>query len=791
MSLQRYFFLILFVFLCYKGKANTIIDSTVLNTKWSAYWITAPNTSLKDFKVLNFRNTFRLTELDNEFIIHVSADNRYRLYINGNEVGKGPARGNLNHWNYETYDISEHLQVGDNIIAAVVWNFAEYAPLAQITNKTAFILQGNSAREELLNTNSNWKVYTNLSYLHPVSAPIYTSVGPNEVVDGSKYPFGWESAGFDDSDWVKPRLLGNGTPLGKTSGWEWALVPSTIPQMEYRKERFRSIVRTENVRHNDQFLKGKSAIMIGPYQKAKILLDQGQLTTAYPEFIFSKGKKARINISYAEALVDSNGNKGNRDSVEGKEMVDFLTDTYFAEGGLSRIFQPLWFRTYRYVEIEIETKDEELILEDVYGYFRAYPFQREAEFKSNDPLLTKIWDVGWRTARLCAGETYYDCPYYEQLQYIGDTRIQALISLNLTQDDRLVRNAIDQFRMSSLANGLTQSRYPSTEFQIIPGFSLIWVAMVHDYLMYRDDLDFIMEQKQAVENVLGWFEHQISTEGMLGKMDYWNFVDWSFGPWKPELPIGGTPPGTFEGNSSVLTLLYVYSLQKAVEVFEALGDSMKANYYRNQANKLKEKTYQLCWDVSKGMLADSPSKNSFSQHANALGVLVGLFPSNETQTVLTKVLDNHDVVEASLYFKFYLFEAIKKAGLGNQYLNYLEPWKEMLSIGLTTFSETPEPTRSDCHAWSAHPLLGFLGTICGINPSTAGYRSIKIEPNLGSLNHVDGKAVHPLGMVSVKLKRIGEKGLEGSIELPKGITGVFLWEGKEISLASGFQKVKL
>src|SRR5690606_27147602 len=106
--------------------------------------------------------------------------------------------------------------------------------------------------------------------------------------------------------------------------------------------------------------------------------------------------------------------------------------------------------------------------------------------------------------------------------------------------------------ISSLANGLTQSRYPSTEHQIIPGFSLIWIAMVHDYLMYRDDLPFIRQQSRGVEDVLNWFETNISSAGMLDKMDYWNFIDWSFGPWKPELPIGGTPPATFEGNSSVL-----------------------------------------------------------------------------------------------------------------------------------------------------------------------------------------------------------------------------------------------
>jgi hypothetical protein len=83
-----------------------------------------------------------------------------------------------------------------------------------------------------------------------------------------------------------------------------------------------------------------------------------------------------------------------------------------------------------------------------------------------------------------------DCPYYEQMQYIGDTRIQALISLYVSGDDRLMRNAIEQFDDSRIPEGLTFSRYPSNIIQLYPGFSLFWVAMVHDYHRHRPDSTF-------------------------------------------------------------------------------------------------------------------------------------------------------------------------------------------------------------------------------------------------------------------------------------------------------------
>lgn len=768
------------------------VNPAILNNKWSAHWITAPEISLKEFKVLNFRKSFTLNEYEKEeFIIHVSADNRYRLFVNGQEIGKGPARGDLNNWNFETYDIKKFLTTGENVIAAVVWNFAEYAPLAQITNKTAFIVQGNNQKESVLNTNSSWRVYINDSYYSPKKSPPNTSVGPNEIVDGSKFPFDWEKKHFNDEDWCIPERLGNGTPKGKTSGWEWALIPTTIPQLEYKKERFSQIARTEGIQISNDFLNGNRALTIPANRKVSFLIDNKKLTTAYPELILSKGKGSEITLEYAEALIDSRQEKGHRGVITDKHMPNMLKDLYIPDGSMKRTYQPLWFRTYRYLEISIQTGEEELILEDFYNYFSAYPFIRKASFTTDNTNLNKIWDIGWLTARLCAGETYYDCPYYEQLQYIGDTRIQALISLNLTKDDRLVKNAINQFRFSMLSDGLTQSRYPSSEFQIIPGFSLFWIAMVYDYMMYRGDFAFIEQQSNAIESVLYWFEKNVDNIGMLGIMDYWNFVDWSFGPWRPELPIGGTPPSTFDGNSSVLSLLYVYALQKANIIFTEIGNLEKAAYYNDIAVKIKNETYELCWDASKGLLADSPSKTTFSQHANALGILVDIFPTNENKNIILKALNDKDVLEASLYFKYYVFKAANKSGLSENYVELLEPWVKMINMGLSTFSEKPEPTRSDCHAWSAHPLLEFVSTICGIRPLKPGFKKISIEPSFGSLNEVTGIIPHPKGEIKIELKRIGKDGVSGYVEIPYNTKGQFIWKNQMVLLNGGRENIEI
>src|SRR5262249_31908169 len=141
----------------------------------------------------------------------------------------------------------------------------------------------------------------------------------------------------------------------------------------------------------------------------------------------------QISLGYAEALVetgDSSGpfQKGDRNAVRGKRFLGYH-DVFVADGGARRLYRPLWWRTWRYLEITIETQEEALAIDDLRGVFTAYPFERRAKFDAGSPELDRFLDTGWRTARLCAHETYMDCPYYEQLQYVGDTRIQALVSL--------------------------------------------------------------------------------------------------------------------------------------------------------------------------------------------------------------------------------------------------------------------------------------------------------------------------------------------------------------------------
>ena len=761
-------------------------NAALLHQNWTAQWIACPGTSRREFGVYYFRKDIPLAKKPDHFIIHVSGDNHYQLFVNGARVSTGPARGDLFHWRYETVDVASHLRTGQNAIAAIVWNFAELAPMAQMSNETGLIVQGDTAQESIVNTNSSWKVLDSRAVqmipINRTTIPFYMVVGPGIRVDASKVPWGWQNAGFDDSTWKPATMIVEGAPRGiRDSHSPWMLVPRNIPMMEEKLQRLASVRESQGVEVPSSFLQGQSPVTIPAHTAATLLFDQSFETTAYPELIVSGGKGSTITLTYAEALWKGR-EKGNRNDIQGKKMLG-MEDQFLPDGGSQRMFRTLWWRTYRYLQLAVKTGAEPLILNDLRGVFTAYPFTVHASFESGDPALQKMWQVGWRTARLCAHTTYMDCPYYERLQYGGDTRIQILISLYMTGDDRLAKNAIELLNESRIPEGITQSRYPSHLPQFIPPFSLFWIGMMHDLWWYRGDTAFLQQYLPGMRDVLGWFGRRISPSGLLGQLEWWNFVDWT-----PQFK-NGVPPEEADGQSSILTLQFVAALRNAADLESSFGSKSFAEQDLALAARIAQAVYEKCWDPTHGLLADTPARKDFSQHANILGVLTNAIPAQDQKGVMQKVLTDSALTQCSYYFRFYLFRAIKKAGLGDDYLSLLGPWREMLDLGLTTWAEKPEPARSDCHAWSAHPNFDFLNTVAGIEPAAPGFRTVLIQPHLGKLNRLAVTVPVPLGSIVAKYERHNDR-LTVDITLPQGVTGWFAWGRQKLELHAGEQRLQ-
>lgn len=770
----------------------------VLEKTWEARWVAPRNASPYDYGVYHFRRNFELEVRPKTFVINLSADNRYRLYVNGTPVCWGPARGDLLHWNYETVDIAPLLREGRNTLAVLVWNLGAYKPNAQATCRTGLIVQGNTPAEAAVSTPQGWRVRRDKAF-----GPLYTScVGTGDAIRGADYLWGWEQPGFDDSAWEEVQAGGEGTPYGTSlyGGYDRVLVPREIPLMEEVRQRIPVIRRSEGIARMSDFLRGNDPLTVPAHTRCTLLLDQTYLTNAYPELILSGGAGSSVRMSYAEALIDDRGEKGNRNETEGRNIERLDPDHYhpaphdiiYPDGGSGRLYRPLWFRTFRYLQLTIATADEPLVIEDLYGMFTGYPFREKGSFSSDDPLLDRIWEVGWRTARLCAVETYFDCPYYEQLQYVGDTRIQALISLYVSGDDRLMRQAIRAFDLSRSPEGITKSHYPSWDAQFIPPFSLYWINMVHDYWMHRDDEAFVRSMLPGVKTILEWYAGMVDpATGMVRSgVPHWNFVDWVPAWWPPRTPGPGTPPESDRYGSAIVTLHMADALRDAAQLMARFGEDDLAARYDALGNSLKQNTYNRCWDEGRGLLRDYVGSPTFSQHANIMGILTDAIPQADQRTVFERLDSDTTLAQATFYYRFYLTRALKKAGLADRYTRMLGPWQRMLDLGLTTFAENPEPTRSDCHAWSSSPNYDLLATVCGIEPAAPGFARVRIAPHPGHLKRIDGRMPHPKGEIRVNLQADQGK-LTGEVTLPEGLEGDFVWAGRSLPLHGGVNAIRV
>jgi hypothetical protein len=753
--------------------AAPLLSQPLLRRAWTARWIAAPKTSPTGYGVYYFRRTFDLPSKPDRFVVHASGDNRYQLFVNGRGVSWGPARGDLFHWRYETVDLAPHLNVGRNVLAAVVWNFADLAPEAQITLQTGFVLQGDTDVERIADTGPSWRAIRDESYSPITDFDIraYYVVGPGDRLNASAHPWGWQTPSFDDQHWPAAAIIGPAAGReARDVHSRWMLVPRTIPMMEESRAGEMNLRRVEGL----DALKGA----VPAHSRVTVLLDQKHLTTGHPELTLSGGKDAVVRVRYAEALTP----KGRRDDIEGKRLVGNY-DEFIADGGARRSFRPLWWRTWRFLQLEIETHDEPLTVDHLTSTYVGYPFKQLAKFDAGVPELAHILEVGWRTARLCAHETYMDCPYYEQLQYAGDTRIQCLVSLFQTGDARLMRNAIDQLNDSRQSDGCTMSRYPTRLEQYIPGFALWWIAMVHDYWWYVDDPAFVRRMLPGVRSVLSFFEGYQKENGSLASLPWWRYFDWV-----PEWPNGDAPQDT-DGSSALFDLHLLMAYRWAAALENTLGLKQLSAVYTDRERQLRDTCHKLYWDAGRQLYADTAAKQKFSQHTNTMAVLADVPTGAAARDLMLRTLTAPGLAQGALYFKFYMHQALAKVGEGNRYLDQLGDWREMLAKGLTTFAERMDlpnnPSRSDCHAWSASPNIELLRTVLGVDSAAPGFARVIVKPHLGALKFVAGSVPHPKGMIEVRVEASGA----ASITLPDTVTGTLEWRGSQRQLRPGLNRL--
>jgi hypothetical protein len=331
------------------------ISDAVLQRQWKGAWIACPGAPERDPGVFRFRKAVDLAAVPSRFVVHVSADQRFVLHVNGRRVGIGPSRGDILFWRFETFDLAPFLKPGANLLSAVVWSFGTHAPAAQITDRTGLVVQGDGEAEQAANTDVSWECAPEPGHqpwpegMKPfrTEAPQYIVVGPGERLDAAQYDWAWAAPpapGAPRGRWAPAVVSAVASPRSITEGPGYQLtpdgrllVPDELPPMEYRPVPAGAVVKAEGAVVEGFPEKGPARIPANA--KASVLVDRKTLVTAYPELAFSGGRGAHIRISYQEALLDpaKEWRKSHRDAFEGKRFVGY-SDEVLPDGGPGRVF---------------------------------------------------------------------------------------------------------------------------------------------------------------------------------------------------------------------------------------------------------------------------------------------------------------------------------------------------------------------------------------------------------------------------------------------------------------------
>lgn len=738
---------------------------------------------------VHFRQTVHVSgKLPASLPIHITADTRYKLYVNNTFVSFGPVKGDQHLWFFDEAEIAPFLRPGSNTINIVVLRYfysTSYAP--SFPRLPTGGLRITSAEPHCIFAHwfqnaESWETAIEPGRILRIDEPeddflhIYEQL---ETCSAESQSWQW----FPAVALEMPVSTGNSTP--------WHLSPRMIPRSIGHHVNFEAVHNVSSslpsscweqlLAPSDQstLKTDRPGLRLPASSLHRIDLEATEHLTAFIRLRFQRPSAggSKICITYAESYEDEprmvpylrckQYRQDTTKSLYGPqdiyELQGPLTDdapTYHDNALEEEVIIPFHWRTFRFIRLEIQVAPMDLVLLGIDITTNNYPLDVKAEVSARDSdLPERLMSTSLRTLRNCIHDCYEDCPFYEQLQYAMDTRSSALFTYYAAGDDRVARQAIHQIHNSYRPSiGLTCSRAPSHRPQVIPHFSLYWIMMLDDHLTFFDDRPFIKQFLPVVDAVLAYFDSRLHPELGLTVSDMgpgvWNFVDWAE-EWRP---YGISPAAEETGISTYTNALYAYTLRRAARVQDALSRSSLAREYNERAERITHAVRTSCFDGEAFTDSVASEKGGYSQQSQIWAVLCGAVAGAEAQELLRRCLRRDaGFVKASVSMSFYTLRALGVAG-GDVYdqcfHEFWEPWVRQLELGVTTWEEDSVSQRSDCHAWGSAPIYEYMAEVAGVQPAMDGWSEVLFRPRLGLFANFT--ATVPLGAPGGKLRGVAK-----------------------------------
>ncbi len=773
-----------------------------------ASWIWPLGVAYQDNTYAQLRRDFELKSVPRRAPFFISADQMYVLHVNGQYVGRGPARGFQATWAFDEYDLARHLRPGKNWISIEAYNSGISNFQYLFEWMAGLICGGRWGRFEIVSDGS-WR-----SRVSPAHRPdvirVSVQMGLQEQVD----------ARLDDQSWIHSPRPPKGWPAGSAAvpfgspPWH-SLEGRGIPNLTSNLLPYQAVVGAAEGRCAKGY--DDTPNIVAPLREELAGLSWRQAEQAgrvrgdWLELKVPAAGAGRFSATVVDlgtlgvgALVVEAG------GAAGGELVDFHFSELLTEAGgpvvpaadkhsvginmASRlVLKPgrtrhafMQIMGHRYVTIVARDSRKPLALKLSLRETR-YPLEVKGRFDCSDAVLNDIHRISARTQQVCMLDAYVDTPWREQAQWWGDAQVQARNTFHLADDGRLLERGLRIIGRQQLPNGLTFAHAPTNcQRCVIPAFSAMWGLTFHDHYWQTGRTDVFRSHLEKIDRLVEYFEGEGRDESGLLRYDprYWHYVDWA------EV---NTPQTT-----APINLWYMRMLEVLAELAEAAGLPERGRQWLQIRRKLARQVTEHYWDQQTGLWRDGTAgkqRQRYSVHSQTLALMNNLLPKRSDDVIANGVLPflkgqrARGATPSSFWATYVYGEMIRRGHAAEVVRHIRQMYAMMIPHGGTweTFEFRPGG-HSVSHAWSAHPLQHLASTLGGVRQTAVGWSRIRFEP-LVTLAEVDRARVRvptPLGLVDSNWRRDSSGRVKLSVKIPpKMVAEVILPDGRRETLKGG------
>ena len=436
-----------------------------------------------------FRKAFELRNLG-EARVYVTADDYYKLYVNGVFVGQGPAAGEPAHMYYNTIDVTPFLKKGRNVLAVHTY----YQGLVNRVwvsgdNRHGLILDLVVGGKTVVASDGTFLVRRHGAYSAMGVVGYQTQF--MERYDAAADEVGFERPDFDDSKWLPATVHPHGN--------DYTLVSQPTPMLAFEEIR---------------------PIKIETTAAGTVHVDFGGMYVGSLAFAAKGPKGAMAEVRCGQELNDDGSVRyrlrANCDYVE----------SFVLSGGGRDVLDQFDYKSFRYAEI-LPTGGVEIDISSIVLHARHLPFELKAKPNFTDPRIEPIRNLCVDSFRYGVQEQIQDCMEREKGYYLGDGCYTMLAYCKLTGDWTGARRFIDDFlRTAKIDRGLVTCGCCSW-MQEIAEYPFMFVWFAKTYMDETGDRDFIAARFDRLADILDSYrERYARADGLLTNLDKWCVVEW-------------------------------------------------------------------------------------------------------------------------------------------------------------------------------------------------------------------------------------------------------------------------